>query len=864
MNLLLRLAWRSHRTQPWLAVLAIAGIALGVAVSTAIALANAAAQQAFNESITSVVGQATHHVVGGSAGIPDSAYALIRRTAMAHGGNAAPVVEAEVSVVGAPGSAHRVARLFGIDPFAEAPFRSAAQAARQGRSFPLERLLTEPDAVVISRATAAALGLSGKRLDGERLVIRHGTHDTTLRVIAALADDGDALARASNIVLADVATAQEVLGRVGVLDRIDLSLPDEAAVAAMAAVVPDGSEVVLASRRTDSLRQLTAAFHTNLTSLGLIALVVGMFLIANTARFAVVRRRGLFARMRAHGVTPGQILGLVLGEALAAGALASLVGITLGVALARVLLGLVTQTIGDLYAAIPATVINVEPGIMVQGVALGIGATVVAALLPAHEAATTRPSLALLTTQPERQFRHALPWVLALGCGLLLASGGILWAMPNTISIGFIGLGCGLIGAAVLVPPLLVPLVTVLALPLGWSPLRSPEGTLAARAVGAHVSRTGLAVAALAVACAAALGMSLMVSSFRLALSQWLATTITADVYVAPPTTVAARAGNASLDAALLARLLTVPGIAEVQPKRDALVEVRIRGVASTAQIAAFSVAAERRDSFIARPAFASAAARDAAWSAYAQGAVFITEPFATHRALTVKEHFTIRTHQGDMDVRIAAVVVDFSSDQGCIYVDLAQYRAWFSDQQISAIGMRTSAGVEPGELVARLRAAAGDAPLTITAGATLKSASMTVFDRTFAITGVIRWMAAGVAVLGLIAALAAVQLERARTTARLRAVGLTPAGVFGIAIGECLFTGLAAGLLALPIGVGLAAGLTHVINRRSFGWSMELVLDPWQLLLTVSLATGAALVAGVLPAWRASRRPIAEALHAD
>ena len=415
-----------------------------------------------------------------------------------------------------------------------------------------------------------------------------------------------------------------------------------------------------------------------------------------------------------------------------------------------------------------------------------------------------------------------------------------------------------------LVPPLVVPFVWFLSLPLRIPGFSSPVAVLAARAVGAHVSRTGLAVAALAVACAAALGMTLMVSSFRLALSHWLATTISADVYVSPPTTVAARAGAAPLDAELVTRLVAVPGISEVQPKRDAQVTVVIREQVSSAQLAAFSVPAERRSTFIARPAFPSPAARDAAWAQFDHGGVIITEPFATHRQLAINDQLTIRTPHGDRRLNVVAVVADYSSDQGCLYVDLQQYRTWFDDQEISALGLRISSETTPDDVVERLRAVAGDRPLAIIAGEKMKSASLTVFDRTFAITGVIRWMAAGVAVLGLIAALAAVQLERARTTARLRAVGLTPIGVCGVALGECLYTGLAAGVLALPIGVGLAAGLTHVINRRSFGWSMELIIDPWQLVLTVVLAAGAALCAGIFPAWRASRRPIAEALHAD
>lgn len=854
MNVWLRISWRSHRAQPLLALLAIAGIALGVAVSTAIALANASARQAFSESLSGVAGRATHQVVAGSTGVPEGAYAQIRRLALAHGGAAAPLVEAEVTVVGQPGSAKRVARLLGVDPFAEAPFRSATGALQQARAFPLDRLLTEPAAVVVSTATAANLGVQDGRLE-----IRHGTHQRDLHVIATVADGGDALTRASNLVVADLATAQEVLGRLGVLDRIDLILPDAAAIAAVSAALPPGAELVPASRRGDNLRQLTAAFHTNLTALGLIALVVGMFLIANTASFAVVRRRGLFARLRAHGATPGQITGLVLGEALVAGLVASAIGVGLGIALARVLVGLVTRTIGDLYAAIPPTTVTVEPVIVLQGLALGVLATVLAAALPAREAATTRPSLALLGSQPERGLRRALPWLVVAGGGLLLAGAACIWLLPPTITAGFAGLGCGLIGAALLVPPLLGPLVRLLALPV-----RSPVGVLAARSVSAHLSRTGIAVAALTVACAAALGMTLMVSSFRLALSDWLATTITADVYVSPPSAVAARSDAVPLDAALVARLLAVPGINEVQPKRDAVVSVVIRGHAADARLAAFLVAPARRAAFTSRPAFRSMAERDVAWSAFDAGGLIITEPFATHQEVGVGDHLTLRTPLGDRELTIAAVVADYSNDQGCLYVDLRQYRAWFADQQVSAFGLGAAPGVSAEELADRLRQAAGDEVVSITAGARLKAASLTVFDRTFAITSVIRWMAAGVAVLGLIAALAAVQLERARTTARLRAAGLTPGGVIGLATGECLFTGLAAGLLALPIGIGLAAGLTHVINRRSFGWSMELIIDPRQLLLTVVLAAFAATCAGLLPAWRASRRPIAEALHAD
>lgn len=852
MSVLTTVAWRSHRQHPWLAVLAILGIALGVAVSTAIALANAAARQAFSDSVTGIVGNATHQVVAGSNGVPEGAYAAIRAAALSHGGAAAPVIEAEVALVDHPG---RTLRLLGVDPFAEAPFRASSGALIHKQAFPFARLLTEPGTIVVSQATADALQL------GPSVAIRHGTTTHALTLIATLADDGNAVTRQATIALCDVATAQEILGRQGRLDHIDLRVPDGEALSAITAVLPLGTEIVPAARRSDSLRQLTDAFHTNLSALGLIALVVGMFLIANTASFAVVRRRELFSRLRAHGATPGQILRLVLGEALLAGVLASILGVVMGTALAQLLIKLVTRTIGDLYANIGPAAVVIEPRIVVQGLALGVIATVLAALWPALDAARSAPRLGLLRTGPEHAWQRAVPWLGLGGGGLLIVCAIILFFLPATIFAGFAGLGCGLVGAALLVPALLVPVVTMLAWPLRANPIL----TLASRAVGANLSRTGIAVAALSVACAAALGMTLMVASFRSALDTWLATSLTADVYVSAPRLIAARVGDTPLEPELTRQLLAVPGIAQVLPKRDAVISAQFPdGSTSEVSLQSFTPLPESSTAFVARPAFASTSERNAAWAAFEAGSIFVTEPFATHRHVTVGDQLTLMTPVGPQHVSIAAVMVDYSNDQGAVFLHRLRYQTWFADDTVTALALYATPDVSAETLCQRLRIAAGDAPISISSSRALKVASMTVFDRTFAITAVIRWLAAGVAVLGLIAALAAVQVERARTTARLRAAGVTPNEVIGLALGECLFTGLAAGLLALPIGVLLAAGLTHVINRRSFGWSMTLQIDWGQLFLTVALAAAAAVVAGLFPAWRASRRPLAEALHAD
>ncbi len=73
---------------------------------------------------------------------------------------------------------------------------------------------------------------------------------------------------------------------------------------------------------------------------------------------------------------------------------------------------------------------------------------------------------------------------------------------------------------------------------------------------------------------------------------------------------------------------------------------------------------------------------------------------------------------------------------------------------------------------------------------------------------------------------------------------------------------GLLAGLLALPLGIAQALMLILVINRRSFGWSMGIQLDPSILFQALLLALTAAVLAGLYPAWRMAQTQPAQALR--
>jgi putative ABC transport system permease protein len=151
-----------------------------------------------------------------------------------------------------------------------------------------------------------------------------------------------------------------------------------------------------------------------------------------------------------------------------------------------------------------------------------------------------------------------------------------------------------------------------------------------------------------------------------------------------------------------------------------------------------------------------------------------------------------------------------------------------------------------------------------VRSSAGIERLSLEVFDRTFKITEVLRALAAIVAFLGVLSALLAIEMERAREMGVLRALGFAPQQLRTLLLVQTGLLGLVAGLVAMPIGSALAGLLVHVINRRAFGWSMDLVLAPADLALGLALAVGAALLAGVYPAWRASRGDLALALREE
>ncbi len=197
--------------------------------------------------------------------------------------------------------------------------------------------------------------------------------------------------------------------------------------------------------------------------------------------------------------------------------------------------------------------------------------------------------------------------------------------------------------------------------------------------------------------------------------------------------------------------------------------------------------------------------------------------------------------------------------------IDLHEYRRWWHDDGVAGLGLYLAPGAGDSQLIDAVRGAAGGRQaLLIRSNASIRELSMRIFERTFVITRVLYWLAAGVAAVGLLSALLAWELERSRELALLRTLGLTPRGTAALVLGQTVFMGAVALLAAIPAGLLTALTLTDVINRRAFGWQIDLHLTPAQFSNALWLALAAALAAGVYPAWRGARAALASGLREE
>ncbi len=848
MSLLLRQGLRHHARHPLQTLLTLLGIAAGTALLAAMQLAQRSAEQAFDRTLATVAGRATHVVTGGPDGLPVAGWAELR--ARLGGRGVAPVVRAIVRVQGR--GERLLLRAVGIDPLADADLRPWAGVGGGGGPAPLPvgPLLTTPGGFVATGELLQRLGVA----PGDVLSVSVGGRPFAATCLCAIAPPPLVAAGLADVLLVDVATAQEWTGRLDRIDALDLFVADDAAAARALAAVPEvfgaAARVEAVGARAGGLAQLARGFRVNLTALSLLSLLVGAFLVHETMRLSVVARRQQFGVLRALGAS-GRALGGAVGfEAALLGLVGSVAGALLGAVAAQALLAPLVRSLNDHYATFSLVALAVDPGTLAATAALGTAVAVAAGLGPACAAARVTPREVLVPARGGGRTR-----TLPLAAALLPAALGtlLLATVGGRLVQAYLGLLCVLVAAVIVVPHALAGLVAVVARAVAGG---GPFVRYVVRSTAAARDHLALPVAAMVLAVATTIGIATLVTSFRDSVAAWLGRVLPADVYASVPGGVEER--GAVIEPRIVAALQQAPDVAATTTYRRTTVRVRAAGGEDQIDV----VGVLPTPALVAGwPLLAGDSANGRAALATGTG-VWVSEPLAFRWGLRVGDRLTLATTRGPVEVPVAATYRDYSKERGEVIVGDAWCREHLG-VGVTALGFEVRPGADPRAVAAELQrraAAVAEQAVQIQAQHDIRTASLQIFDRTFAITGVMRLLCLAVAFVGIYAAFAALQLERGREVGLLRALGARPLHIGTVVIGQTALLGVATGLLALPLGALLGHLLAHVVNRVSFGWTLVVVDVPAAAVLeALALALVAAVLAGLPPAFRFARmRPAA------
>ena len=831
-----------------LALLNVLSVGLGVAVYLAIQIANQSANRAFAAAIDVVAGKAELEIAGSVGGLPET---VLPAVAAQHGIAAAtPLVHGIVTLPDLPGEYLQV---LGLDIFTNLPFRTFELTDWQAATeFDFQRWLAEPDAIAISEEFARLHQLK----EGDLLRAQVNGSDHPLRVAFILRTSGST-ALDPHFAAMDLGWAQELFGKRGALSSIQLRLTEsrerDTVIANLPGLLPPDATIETPAQRGEQVQNLLGGFQLNLTAMSLVSLLVGMFLIYNTVSASVVRRRSEIGILRSLGVTRNEIRALFLSEACALGLIGALAGLIGGYLLSRVLVGTVSETISSLYVLLSVREARVTPWMFGSAAVVGLFSVMIAAWLPAAAAAKMDPVRALRAGSIIEQSADLSPAWFSFGLICLLGAAGLSFLALTTGPpwIGFGAAFCVLAGFSFLVPEATSGFSRAVNRVLHGSS-RAVELNLAAGNLVRSLARNSVTIAALGAAVAMAIGVSVMVFSFRHTIEDWIDQTLVADMFVAPASNEVV--GPTSFMPSDAVRFFEMhPTVATVDTFRELEIPTKDKSI----PVAVVRGTNQRRFPFI-RGESAAIMRRF-----YNEPCVLVSESFARRNRVREGESLELMTPAGPRSFPIAGVFYDYTRDQGMVFMSQPTFLPIWKDDRINSLAVYLKPTGNAESVTADFRAKfSRSGQFMVLSNRELRRRVFEIFDQTFAVTYVLRSIALIVAVVGICLTLTTLIAERSRELGVFRAIGGSAAQVRKVLLWESAMIGLLASIVGVASGLSLSFVLTGVINRAFFGWTIQMAF-PWgSLALTPLWIVAAALAAGLLPAWRAGQLVLAEALR--
>ena len=829
--------------------LSVIGICLGVSVFVSVQMAIHTAIEAFNATVDHVSGKAQLQVTSSGRGFPEEVYLKVKTVV---GIKAATPVIQFISKIGEP--VGEPLYLLGIDIFSDQQFRNYQFYGPSDEDL---RFLKDPKAIAITEKLAQRYGLK----KGDALPVIFGSKKVTLNITNLLKMEGPAKSLEGNFGLMDIAAAQEALEKVGLIDRIDLlvdpSISFEGVEKELRKVIPPGTEVRRSDTRSGQIEKMVSAFHLNLTALSLISLVVGMFLIYNAISISVIQRRREIGILRSIGATRSQILSLFLCEAGLIGGLGSLIGIGVGIGLAKVMLYFVSRTITSLYILVRTEDLIISPFLLIAGWLLGCLASVFSSIGPAKEASEIAPKEALSLGTLERKVKIRLKLLNLIGLGLLILS--LIFALQKPLDqkpvFGFLAALLIVIGISFLIPSFTLLLSRLLSPVLHL--LFGVEGNLANRYLRDSLSRTMITIAALMTALSMLVSISIMILSFRKTVDLWVEQSLNGDVFIFPGS-YSLTGYSALLPLEVSKALPSLPGVKAVDSFRALEVEYRgqpalIASVNGEVFLDMKVIRFTRGDPKTILNRFASGQS------------VLVTESFSLRHQVDAGDRINLNTPQGERDFLISGVFYDYSSDWGMILMERNLFQSLWNDEMFHSAGIYLKEGASLDSFKEMIRERFSKPyQLFVVSHRELRNEILKVFDQTFAITYALELIAIFVAILGIISSLNGLVIERQRDIGILRSIGGLRSQIQKTILIEAGLIGFFSLILGLLCGFLLSLLLIYVINKQSFGWTIQFTIPVMRLIEFWAMVMVASLIAGFIPARRAARTNPVESLRME
>lgn len=825
--------------------LTIFGIALGVAVLLAITLANDTALTKFKDTVDRVSGRANLELRSTSTPWMNEEYLSNIRWLWDSGIKFTPIIEDNVLFHDADGP---LVQLIGMDMLADEVFKSYEEASdtQSAGKADVDVSVLEPKAALVGSKLAAAYNL--KKGSKFKLLVNEAPQVFT--VSRVLTNKGLGGAFSGNLVVMDIRTAQQALNSTGKITRVEIVAPEseiEQVSRHLKHDLPASIAVERPSQRGQQVEKMTRSFQYNLLALTFIALMVSMFLIYNTMTISVIRRRPQIGTLRALGCSKNKILSLFVAESFTFGIVGTSLGILVGIAFAQGALGAVAQTFQHFYFQTPVEHVNLNPVTISTAFLIGVTVTVAAALAPAFEAAGVAPAEATRRASYElKSTRNATKYAIF---GLVFfVSAAIFSVQPalNGVSVfGFAASLSTICGAALIMPQLLkfvLPLIGTFAEKLFRS-----EGRIAARSLEGTLGRTSVSIASLMIGIAMMVSLAIMIGSFRQTVMVWIDQTLKADLWLQS----AARAGGsrqARMDEGLLEVIRGVPGVKAVDGFAEHALEYK--GDPATIAGADLDVVSKYGhllfiDGRDARSIVGNLGPTDC----------IVTEAFAIRKNVHEGEVLQIPTATGTIPLTIKGIYYDYASDLGYIIIPRKHYENLFGEHTISSCAIFLEPSASSDDVRAQILKAVGNKiALNIRTTRELRAEALKIFDRTFAITYALHTIAIAVAILSVMNALFALTMESKREFGILRYIGASEKQLRRIVLVEAGILGAVGNTTGIVLGYFLSLLLIYVVNKQSFGWTVQFCLPTEFLLQSSVLVFITAVLAGLIPARLAAR----------